>query len=76
MEEIDLLIFVPIEEPDIISCSVSELPELRYQVDDILRDLISDFDIEMIEVKGNLSERLNQIQNKIDQINSLYYINK
>lgn len=70
IEEIDLLIFVPIEEPDIISCSESELPELRVQVNDILRDLISDFDIETIEVKGNLSERLNQIQNKIQQINS------
>ncbi len=70
MDEIDLLIFVPIEEPDIISCSESELPELRYQVNDILRDLISDFEIETIEVKGNLSERLKQIQNKLQLIKS------
>lgn len=70
IDGIDLLIFVPIEEPDIISCSESELPELRFLVNDILRDLISDFDMETIEVKGNLSERLNQIQNKIHQIKS------
>ncbi len=70
MDEIDLLVFVPIEEPDRISCSESELPELRCLVNDILRDLISDFDIEIIEVKGNLSERLKQIQNKIQQIMS------
>ncbi len=69
-DEIDLLVFVPIEEPDIILCSESELPELRYQVNDILHDLISDFEIKTIEVKGNLSERLNQIQNKIQQIKS------
>ncbi len=68
MDEIDLLVFVPIEEPEIISCSESELPELRYQVNDILRDLISDFDIETIEVRVSLSERLKQIQNKIQQI--------
>ncbi len=70
IDKLDLLIFVPIETPDVILYSESELPELRYQVNDILSDLISDFDIETIEVKGNLSERLNQIQNKIQQIKS------
>ncbi|MGC3978412.1 MAG: AAA family ATPase [Paludibacteraceae bacterium] len=65
MNGIDLLIFVPIESPDVIFCSESELPELREQVNDILGDLISDFGVETVEVKGNLSERMNQIQNKI-----------
>lgn len=70
IDEIDLIVFVPIEVPDLISCSESDLPELRYQVNDILYDLISDFDIETIEVKGSLSDRMKQIQNKIQQIQS------
>lgn len=65
IDEIDLLIFVPIEEPDIISCSESELPELRFQVNEILCNLISDFDIETIEVSGTISERQNQIKDRI-----------
>ncbi len=69
IDTIDLLIFVPIEDPDIISCSESDLPELRYLVNDILRDIICDFDLETIEVSGNLSKRLSQIQKKIQQIN-------
>lgn len=53
MTELDLLIYIPIETPDIIGCAESELPELRYQVNDILCDLICDFNIETIEIKGN-----------------------
>jgi GTPase SAR1 family protein len=70
IKELDLLIFVPIEIPDIISCSESELPELRCQVDDILRDLIYDLDIETIEIKGNLPARLSQILNKISSMDT------
>lgn len=70
IKELDLLIFVPIEIPDIISCSESELPELRCQVDDVLRDLIYDLDIETIEIKGNLPARLSQILNKISSMDT------
>lgn len=70
MTELDLLIYIPIETPDIIGCAESELPELRYQVNDILCNLICDFNIETIEIKGNLCERLHQVQNKIQQIKS------
>lgn len=62
MKEIDLLIFVPIEEPDLIGCPESALQGLRTQVNDILRDIIGDFDIETIEVKGTIEERLEQIK--------------
>jgi deoxyadenosine/deoxycytidine kinase len=68
MDEIDLLVFVPIEEPDVIGCSESELPELRCDANDIINDLISDFEVETIEVKGTLSERLKQIHEKMQQI--------
>lgn len=59
---IDLLVFVPIEEPDRILCS--ELPELRQEVNEILHDLIGDLDIETIEVSGNIAQRVNQIKTK------------
>lgn len=59
---IDLLIFVPIEEPDRILCS--ELPELRQEVNEILHDLIGDLDIETIEVSGSIAQRVNQIKTK------------
>ncbi|MCI1683964.1 MAG: ATP-binding protein [Bacteroides sp.] len=62
LSEIDLFIFVPIEEPDRIPCS--ELPELRQEVNEILYDLIGDLGIEAIEVSGNISQRLNQIKSK------------
>jgi len=64
MKEIDLLVFVPIENPDLISCPESELSELRDQVNEILNECIWDFDIETIEVTGTLSARMNQVIKK------------
>ena len=66
LSEIDLFIFVPIEEPDRIPCS--ELPELRQEVNEILYDLIRDLGIEAIEVSGNISQRLNQIKSLKQQV--------
>lgn len=62
---IDLLVFVPIEEPDLISCPESELPELRYRINEILNAWIWDFGIETIKVKGTLLARRDQVINKI-----------
>lgn len=64
---IDLLVYVPIEEPDLIACHESELPELRYQVNEILHEWVWDFDIETIEVKGTLLARRDQILDKMIQ---------
>jgi len=61
MTEIDLLIFVPVEDPDIIGCQESDLPELRQQVDEILSEWIWDFNIDVIEVSGSLEARRNQV---------------
>ncbi|PWV56156.1 ATP-binding protein [Chitinophaga sp. S165] len=58
---IDLLVFVPIEDPDLISCQKSDLPKLRYRVNDILNDWIWDLDIKTVEVNGTLVNRRNQI---------------
>lgn len=65
MKEIDLLIFVPIEEPDLILCQESDLPKLRNKVNEILNDWILDFVIETIKVKGTLLNRRDQVLNKI-----------
>jgi len=70
LSEIDLFIFVPIEEPDRILCS--EQPELRQEVNEILYDLIGDLGIETIEARGSISQRLNKIRIKIFLMNSRY----
>ena len=65
--EIDLIVFVPIEDPDLISCLESELPKLRSRVNEILNEWVWDFGVETIEVKGTVSERRDQILSKIVQ---------
>ncbi|WP_294965717.1 ATP-binding protein [uncultured Flavobacterium sp.] len=65
IQEINVFVFVPIEEPDRFSCADSDLPDLRNEVNDSIVELIDDFDLEVIEVKGSVSERLNQIQSKL-----------
>lgn len=63
--EIDLLVFVPIEKVDLISCQESDLPNLRQEVNAILEDWIGDFSNEILEVSGTLENRKKQILNKI-----------
>lgn len=61
MDEIDLLVFVPIEKPDIIGCPESEFPKLRKQVNDLLEEWIDAFDLDTITVSGTLAEREKQV---------------
>ena len=61
MEEIDLLVFVPIEKPDNIGCPESEFPQLRRQVNDLLEEWIDAFDVDTITVSGTLAEREKQV---------------
>jgi len=61
MTEIDLLIFVPIEDPDLINCPESDLPVLRQQVNEILNDWVWDFNIDVLEVYGSAIERRDQV---------------
>ncbi|MNV12873.1 hypothetical protein D3C71_1034940 [compost metagenome] len=69
MTEIDLLVFVPIENQDLIACPESEFPQLRKQVNQLLEEWIDGFDIETIVVRGTLTERTIQT---LETINSLY----
>jgi GTPase SAR1 family protein len=61
LSEIDLLVFVPIEQADRIDCTISELPELREEVNEMLMDWIWDLGIEVIEVSGTPSARADQV---------------
>lgn len=61
MDEIDLLVFVPIERTDIIGCPESEFPKLRAQVNDLLEEWIDAFDLDTITVSGTMSEREKQV---------------
>ncbi|MCH5720546.1 AAA family ATPase [Niabella hibiscisoli] len=65
MSQIDLLVFVPIEKPDLIICQDSDLPDLRREVNDILQDWIEDLNNEILEVTGSLENRKKQLLNKI-----------
>ena len=61
MNEIDLLVFVPVEKPDLIVCPDSELPELRRKVNEILNDWVWDFNSNVMEVTGSPSARREQV---------------
>lgn len=67
MASVDLLIYVPIEEPDLIVCKDTDLPELRYQVNENIAELIGDFDVEVLTVSGSFHNRLNQVLGKVKQ---------
>jgi len=61
MDEIDLLVFVPVETPDRMDCPETEFPKLRKQVNELLEEWIDAFDLETITVKGDLAEREKQV---------------
>ncbi|GGB81097.1 hypothetical protein GCM10007424_21500 [Flavobacterium suaedae] len=63
--EIDLLVFMPVEEPDLIPKHQADMSELRDTVNELLNDWIWSFDIETIEVSGSVSNRVNQVLAKI-----------
>lgn len=66
MSEIDLLVFVPIEDPDRIAEHLITFPKLRRQVDEVMQDWIDDFGTEVIGVQGSLSERVDQVLLRIN----------
>jgi len=61
MNEIDLIVFVPVEKPDLIGCPESDLPELRHKVNEILNDWIWDFNSNVVKVTGSPSARRDQV---------------
>ncbi|MBK7174270.1 MAG: ATP-binding protein [Bacteroidales bacterium] len=65
ISKIDLLVFIPIEEPDLIICQDFDLPELRNRVNEILKESVWTFGIETIEVNGSLLNRRDQVISRI-----------
>nr|MEE4267820.1 hypothetical protein [Candidatus Krumholzibacteria bacterium] len=69
MEQIDLIVFVPVEEPDRIAVDGSDHEALRLRVDEVLREIVLDdqwaLGIPAIEVTGSPGERARQV---LDQI--------
>ena len=65
MQRLDLLVFVPIEDPDRIPVDDTDDEDLRLRVDEELRDIVVadrwGFATETVEVLGDTSERLHQV---------------
>lgn len=65
MAAIDLLVFVPVEQPDPIGCPESGFPVLREDVNELLQEWIGAIDSETICVTGTLAEREAQVLRKL-----------
>jgi predicted ATPase len=65
MQQLDLVIFVPVESPDRIIVSEPDEGELRRRVDEELREILLDdrwdFGVEAVEVIGTVRERVRQV---------------
>lgn len=65
MQRLDLVVFVPVEDPDRILVPDVEESELRQRVDEELREIVLDdrwdFGVEAIEVTGTSRERARQV---------------
>jgi hypothetical protein len=61
IKKLDLVVFLPIEEPDRITLPLSEDAAYRQRVDDKLREIILenifDFEMDVLEVTGSLRTR-------------------
>jgi predicted ATPase len=68
MPEVDLLVFVPIEEPDLIAVQSDDLPELRNAVNDLLVAWIGDLELDVVTVVGSLQARKAQVLSEIDRL--------
>lgn len=71
MQKLDLIVFVPIEEPDEIYMDPTEKPKLRKKVDRILRELVLDdpYDLQIptLEVEGSVEERMRQVRRAMQE---------
>jgi hypothetical protein len=65
IKKLDLVVFLPIEEPDRIVLPLSQNAAYRQRVDDKLREVILenifDFDVDVLEVSGNTQTRVERV---------------
>jgi len=63
--KLDLVVFLPLEVPDRIALPLSQDAAYRQRVDDKLQEVILenilDFEVEVLEVSGNLPTRVQQV---------------
>ncbi|HEY0930137.1 MAG TPA: AAA family ATPase, partial [Gemmatimonas sp.] len=63
MQSLDLVVFVPIEEPD--RMSPMDLPKLRRRVDRLLREMVVEqtwgFEVPVLVVRGTIEQRADQV---------------
>ena len=73
ISHIDMLVFVPIEYPDSIKLPKSEDRELRYSIDEKIKELILEDslgclgDIAILEVSGTLQKRTDMVLNFLEK---------
>lgn len=69
MQRLDLIVFVPVEDPDRVIVSDQEESEPRLLVDEELRDILIDdrwdFGVEAIEVAGTPRQRARQVLEQV-----------
>lgn len=58
---IDLLNFVPIDDPDFYPAGETKLTELRLSLNDVQHDWVQDFSTETIAVNGNVRSGIEQV---------------
>jgi predicted ATPase len=65
MERLDLIVFVPVEDPDRVTASEPDDAELRQRVDEKLREIVLEdrweLGVEVLEVTGTPRERVRQV---------------
>lgn len=72
MRLIDLIVFVPIEEPDRLLVSQLDKPGLRRRVDEELREILLEdrwgFEVDVLEVTGTPGERVRQVLTYLNRV--------
>ncbi|MCI0661500.1 MAG: ATP-binding protein [Acidobacteria bacterium] len=65
MDRLDLIVFIPVEDPDRMIGAESEYGDLRRRVDEELREVLLDdrygLGVDVLEVTGTISERVHQV---------------
>lgn len=72
MERLDLIVLVPIEDPDRIALLEPADDDLRQRVDETIRDIVLadrfDLDRETIEVRGAMQRRVRQLLARMSEL--------
>ena len=65
ISQLDLIVYVPIQTPDIIFCDESDLPKLRCDVNEIIQSWIGEYPLDVLTIHGSLDQRKMLVLNSI-----------